>query len=289
LDLGSNLRPHQRPGRFPGRARSRTRPAFHVQAYRALARILRALRPDIVHTHSGKAGFLGRWAAHRAQVPVIVHTIHGPSFGSFQSAAANLVFRAAERSAGSITTHFVSVAQAMSEQYLAAGIGERNRYTRIFSGFQLKPFLEAKNDESLRRQLGIKPSDIVIGTIARLFNLKGHDDLITVAPELIRACPNVKFLWVGDGAWRARLEERIRQLGLSSHFVLVGLVPPTEVPAYLGLMDVLVHLSRREGLARALPQALATGCPIVAYDCDGARSVFQAKRDTWCPPTTSRH
>ncbi len=115
---------------------------------RRLENIFRGTRPDIVHTHSGKAGILGRLAAARAGVPLILHTIHGPSFGSFQNAPANFIFRAAERRAAKVTTHFVSVADAMTEQYLAAGIGRPAQYTKILSGFELAPFLAARCDSA---------------------------------------------------------------------------------------------------------------------------------------------
>jgi len=243
------------------------------RALQKLTRLFRECRPDIVHTHSGKAGVLGRLAAARADVPVIIHTIHGPSFGAFQGAWANRVFLAAERRAARVTTHFVTVADAMRDQYLAAGLGTPAQYTRVFSGFELEPFLAAKNDLQLRARLGLQPEDIVVGKIARLFKLKGHDDLLAVAPELVRACPRLKFLLVGDGEWRGRLEAEVRAAGLERHFVFTGLVPPTEVPALVGVMNLLVHLSLREGLPRALPQALAAGNPVVAYDCDGAREV----------------
>jgi glycosyltransferase involved in cell wall biosynthesis len=246
-------------------------PCRDIRALGQLERLFRATKPDLVHTHSGKAGILGRLAAARAGVPIIVHTIHGPSFGNFQGALANAVFRSAERRAGRVTTHFVSVAQAMTEQYLAAGIGRREHYTKIFSGFNLAPFLSAQNDPALRARLGIAMDDLVIGKIARLFKLKGHDDLFSVAPELIRQNPRIKFLLVGDGAWRRKLEGRARSLGLEKRVVFAGLVPPEEVPRYVGVMDALAHLSLREGLPRALPQALAAGKPVVAYDCDGAR------------------
>lgn len=244
---------------------------FH--ALRRLTEIFRRTRPDLVHTHSGKAGILGRLAAHRAGVPLIVHTIHGPSFGDFQGPLANAIFRAAERHAARVTTHFVSVAQAMTEQYLAAGLGRREQYTRIFSGFPLAPFLAATNDLALRKQLGLQPDDFVVGKIARLFALKGHADLFAAAPELVRRCPRLKFLLVGDGEWRERFETKVHALGLEKHFIFTGLLPPAEVPRYVGIMDALVHLSRREGLARALPQALAAARPVIAYDCDGAREV----------------
>jgi glycosyltransferase involved in cell wall biosynthesis len=242
-------------------------------ALRGLEKMLREQKPDIVHTHSGKAGILGRLAARRAKVPVIIHTIHGPSFGSFQNAASNFIFRSAEKYAARATTHFVVVADAMKEQYLAAGIGKPEQYTKIFSGFPLGPFLAAKNDTELRGKLGIAPDDFVIGKIARLFKLKGHDDLFAVAPELVRQSPKIKFLLVGDGEWRGRFENLAKTLGLERHFSFTGLVPPAEVPRYVGIMDALVHLALREGLPRALPQALAAAKPVVAYDCDGAREV----------------
>jgi glycosyltransferase involved in cell wall biosynthesis len=244
-----------------------------LQAWRQLREIFRLTRPDIVHTHSGKAGILGRLAARSAGVPVIVHTIHGPSFGPFQGAPANALFSAAERKAGAVTTHYVSVADAMTRQYLAAGIGHPEQYTRIFSGFPLAPFLAAQNDLNLRQSLGIQPGDIVVAKVARLFELKGHDDLISAAPGAVALRPNLKFLLVGDGAWRGRLEERVRRLGLARHFIFTGLVPPSEIPRYLGLADFVVHLSRREGLPRVLPQALAAGRPVLAYDCDGANEI----------------
>lgn len=248
-------------------------PYYDVAALFRLTKHFRQTHPQIVHTHSGKAGILGRIAAHRAGVPVIIHTIHGPSFGPFQGWVANTVFTAAERLAGRVTTHFVTVANAMSQQYLDAGIGRPDQYTRIFSGFVLQPYLTAKNDPDLRRRLGIEPSDFVVGKIARLFTLKGHDDLLDVAPCLVKQCPRIKFLFVGDGLWRDRLKERARSLGLEKSFIFAGLIPPAEVPRYVGIMDALVHLSRREGLPRALPQALAAGKPVVAYDCDGAKEV----------------
>jgi len=248
-------------------------PVKDLLALRKLETIFRQQKPDIVHTHSGKAGILGRLAARRAGVPVIIHTIHGPSFGDFQNAAANLVFRAAEKYAARATTHFVVVADAMKSQYLAAGIGAPEQYTKIFSGFQLEPFLTAENDLALRKRLGIAPEDFVIGKIARLFRLKGHDDLFAVAPELVRRNPKIKFLLVGDGEWRGRFENLARTFGLTNHFIFTGLVPPAEVPRYVGIMDALIHLSLREGLPRALPQALAAAKPVVAYDGDGAREV----------------
>lgn len=248
-------------------------PGKDFLALRRLTRLLREQKPDIVHTHSGKAGVLGRMAAARAGVPVIIHHIHGPSFGNFQSAFANFIFTAAERYAARFTTHFLCSASAMTRLYLAAGIGQPGMYTRVFSGFPLEPFLRATSDPALRAQLGIPTDAFVIGKIARLFPLKGHDDLLTALKRILPDCPQAHVLFVGDGVLRPQLEQRVRELGLAGKVAFTGLVPPDEVARYVGIMDCLAHLSYREALSRALPQALAAAKPVVAYDFDGADEI----------------
>ncbi len=249
------------------------RPRSDWTAYRKLIALFRQDRPEVVHTHSGKAGVLGRLAAAKAGVPLIVHTIHGPSFGKFQGPIANALFTFAEKRAGRLTDHFVVVADAMRNQYLGAGIGHASQFTKILSGFDLEPFLSARNDPHLRAKLGIAPDDFVVGKIARLVELKGHDDLFAVAHDLAARFPRLKFLLVGDGYWRRRFEELANSRGLAGRFIFTGLVSPSEIPRLVGVMNLLVHLSSREGLARALPQAMAAARPIVVYDCDGAREV----------------
>lgn len=254
----------------------------------SLYRYFKKTSPELVHTHSGKAGLIGRLAASLARVPLVVHSIHGPSFGPFQGRGANLLFKNAERLAGKCTDHFIVVAQAMADQYLAAGIGKPEAYTRIFSGFNLTPYLEARNDLALRQQYGIKPEEIVIGKIARLFYLKGHEELFAVAPEVIRAEPRVKFLLIGDGILRKQFEEELEAKGIRDHFVFTGLVPPAQIPRLAGIMDGLVHLSYREGLPRALPQALAAGKPVLAFDCDGAKEVCLSAETGYLIPLGDR-
>jgi glycosyltransferase involved in cell wall biosynthesis len=242
-------------------------------ALNQLTRVLREQKPDVVHTHSGKAGILGRIAAARAGIPVIIHHIHGPSFGPFQGALANTIFTAAERYAARYTTHFLCSAGAMTQLYLAAGIGRPENYTRVFSGFKLEPFLQAANDLQLRDQLRIPRDAFVIGKIARFFPLKGHDDLLKVFAKILPECPNAHLLLVGDGILRPQMEREVRERGWTDKVTFTGLVPPEEVARYVGLMDCLAHLSTREALSRALPQALAAGKPVVAYDFDGANEI----------------
>lgn len=242
-------------------------------AFRKLTEILRDQKPDLVHTHSGKAGILGRLAAKRAGVPIIVHHIHGPSFGNFQGALANRLFTAAERHAGKITDHFFCSADAMTRLYLAAGIGRAEQYTRIFSGFDLAPFLKAADDPALRRALGLDQKHFVIGKIGRLYHLKGHADALAAFARLAPQTPNARLLLVGDGILRGELENQARALGLGKKVIFAGLVRPAEVPRYLGIMDCVAHLSYREALSRVLPQALAAGKPVVAYAFDGADEI----------------
>ena len=146
-------------------------------------------------------------------------------------------------------------------------------FTRIFSGFNLEPFLNAKNDLALRNQLGLEAKHFVIGKVGRIFRLKGHADLVAAFAKLLPHAPHTRLLFVGDGALRGEIESQIHALGLDGKVIFTGLVPPGEVARYVGIMDCLAHLSYREAISRALPQALAAGKPVVAYAFDGADEV----------------
>lgn len=245
-----------------------------VRALSAIKRTLRAFRPDVVHTHSAKGGILGRQAAWSLGVPAIVHTVHGAPFHPYQSAAVRRFYRACERRAARQCHRLVSVADAMTDLMVDGGVAERSKFITIYSGMEVEPFLQANRmREEVRRRLGFRDDAIVVGKIARLFHLKGHDDLIEAARKVVGDEPRTQFLLVGDGILRPSLEQKIARMGLREHFRLTGLVPPEQIPEWIGAMDVLVHASYREGLARALPQALIAGKPVISYDVDGAREV----------------
>jgi glycosyltransferase involved in cell wall biosynthesis len=249
-------------------------------SYRRLKDVLRRFRPDVVHTHSAKGGVLGRAAAWSLGVPAVVHTVHGAPFHPWQGRGARTVFRFCERWAARRCHAMISVADAMTELMVAAGVAPREKFTTIYSGMEVEPFLRsAESRDRVRRELGYGPDDIVIGKIARLFKLKGHDDVIRAARLIVggdgsATCPRkVKFLFVGEGIFREQLERRIVAEGLAAHFKFAGLVPPDHIPELIAAMDIVVHASLREGLARVLPQALIAGRPVVSYDVDGAREV----------------
>ncbi len=247
-------------------------PITDYKIYRKLIRILREMQPDIVHTHSSKAGIIGRWAAHRAGCKRIIHTIHGLAFTASTSRIVNDVYRYLEKITAPITHKIVCVATDMADQSLRANVGKPEQYVTVFSGMDTRPFLNppVPRDE-VRKSLGIKDEDVIVGTIARLFYLKGHDDLLELAPYLCSRFPNLRFMWIGDGLLREQFEKQIASMNLKDRFLLTGLVSPTKIPELVNAMDILVHPSRREGLARALPQGQLAGCPVVTYDIDGNR------------------
>ena len=248
-------------------------PLSDYLAYRNLLREFTQFKPDIVHTHSGKAGFIGRLAAKKANVQNIVHSIHGPSFGTYQGWITNTLFRKAEKIAATHTDHFITVANAMEKHYLNAGIGDPKIYTKIYSGFNLKPYICNYDTAKIRNQIGIAKDDFVVGKIARLFDLKGHDSLFKIAPVLTKQLPNIRFLLIGDGPLKENFKRIAKQINCEKNFIFAGLVPPSKIPPLINSIDALMHLSRREGLARALPQAMAAAKPIVALDYDGAGEV----------------
>ncbi len=151
----------------------------------------------------------------------------------------------------------------MTDLMVKAKVAKQEKFTTIYSGMDVEPFLRsADHRESVRNDLGFSKSDVVIGKIARLFHLKGHQYIIDAAEQVCRKHPDVKFLFVGDGILREQFTSEIAKRGMQTRFVFTGLVPPSRVPDLIGAMDVLVHTSLREGLARALPQALISGKPV---------------------------
>lgn len=262
-------------------------------SYRKLKKLLRQLQPDIVHTHSAKAGILGRyagaalkgaWAPNR---PAVVHGIHGLAFHPYQSPWLNRLYIAIEKATAKRTDYFVSVADAMTDQSKAVGIGVDKPYVTAYSAIDEQQFLTPIPPEKkaqFRRDYDIPADAVVLVTIARLFMLKGHDYIIESAPELAKRFDNVVWLFVGNGNLADQYKQQVRELGLADRFRFTGLVPPSQVPLTIQASDILVHCSLREGLARTLPQAMLCGRPAISFDVDGAREVVNNSTGRLVPP-----
>ncbi|HZM90453.1 MAG TPA: glycosyltransferase family 4 protein [Blastocatellia bacterium] len=249
-------------------------PLSDIAAFYKLFRLIRKGRYHIVHTHSSKAGVLGRLAAKLAGTPIIVHTLHSLVFHDYQPWAVNRLWWVVKKLCAPMTDHFISVSSIISQKAIAAGIGPPEKFTTIYSGMELDWFLDSNVDPAaVRREFGIPEDAPVVGKIARLFSLKGHDQLLDAAPEVVRRHPDVRFFLIGDGLLYEHLRRRAREAGILDNFVFAGLIPRERIPEMIAPMDVVVHTSLREGLARVLPQALAMGKPCVSFDIDGAPEV----------------
>jgi glycosyltransferase involved in cell wall biosynthesis len=257
--------------------RRQINPLFDIPAYQEIKKYLEKLQPDIVHTHSAKAGILGRFAAYSLKNrPKIVHTIHGLTFHERQSEFLNKFYIAIEKSAAKRTDAFISVADAMTQKSLAAGIGKPRQFTTAYSAIEEDEFLSPITDQKrsqFRKKYNIPDDAIVLVTIARLFHLKGHEFIIESAKELAERFDNCIWLFVGDGILKDKLQKQIAAYGLSDRFRFTGLLPVEKMPLVIQSSDILVHCSLREGLARVLPQAMLCGKAAISFDIDGACEV----------------
>ena len=264
------------------RLRRAINPLNDIVSYFQIKKLLRQLQPDIVHTHSAKAGILGRFAGYRLKgnwaenLPVVLHTIHGLAFHQYQSQWLNRFYIAIEKSAAKRTDFFISVANAMTAQATAVGIGKPEQYVTAYSAIEEDDFLEPISEErkrDFRQKYEISKDSIVLITIARLFMLKGHEYIIESAKQLSERFEKCVWLFVGDGNLSDHFKQQVCQLGLAEKVKFTGLLPPSQIPLAIQSSDILVHCSLREGLARTLPQAMLCRKPAVSFDVDGAREV----------------
>jgi len=250
-------------------------PILDWQCLGELREILARYDPVVVHTHSSKAGILGRIAAYDSGVPCVIHTIHGMSFNRTQPRPVRMVYRGLEQHVAAYTDHFISVADAMTDQAVQAGLGERSKFTTIYSGIRTDWFDPARFDgREVRRRWGFEPDHVVVGTIARMTRGKGYEYLIPAMAQAAHQESRLRFVWIGDGNRRTEYEKELSTLGIRDRVHLVGLILPHEIPRVVAGMDILVHPSEWEGLARTLVQALLMEKPAVSFAIDGAPEVL---------------
>ncbi|MFH1614804.1 MAG: glycosyltransferase family 4 protein [Planctomycetota bacterium] len=271
-------------------------PLYDYLAYVQIKKLLERLRPDIVHTHSAKAGILGRFAAYalkdKAYRPAVVHTIHGLAFGSFQGRLLNRFYIAIEKAAAKRTDAFISVADAMTRQALAAGVGKPDMFTTAYSAIEEENFLNQLPTEQIaafRGKYNIPGDAVVLVTIARLAHLKGHEFIIESADRLAKRFENCCWLFVGDGNLAKKIKQDVRKAGLENRVKFTGLLPPDRIPLAIQASDILLHCSLREGLARAIPQAMLCSKPAVSFNLDGAPEVINRSTGRLVEPGNIDH
>jgi glycosyltransferase involved in cell wall biosynthesis len=246
-------------------------PAFSdAFAFIRLLLLTRRFKPDIMHTHTAKAGVLGRIVAIVCRVPIRVHTFHGHLLRGYFRPWLTKAIVTMERVLASRTTCLVAVGEKVRDELLAAGIGTPDQFQVVPPGVPLEQLLVLEPGETaVRDELRIDHGAPVVGFLGRLVAIKRIDRLVDIIREIATADPDVEFIVVGDGPERSRLEELRSQLGRRLH--LLGW--RGDVAAVLGAMDVVVNTSENEGMPVALIEAGAAGKPVVATDVGSTAEV----------------
>ncbi len=248
-------------------------PWWDLRAYFKIVSILEKERVDLVHTHSSKAGILGRWAAKKAGVPHIVHTVHGWGFHEKQFFLTRWFYLFLEKATAVITGTLITVSEDNRKEGLAFDIGREAQYRVIHSGidpwkYQLS-FLAVRRARTKLRTRGL-PCVLVLSNFK---NQKSPLDVVEVVETLRGKVPYVLVLWAGDGPLLEKVEREIKARGLERHFILLGW--REDVAELLAASDALLLTSLHEGLPRVVLQAMAAGKPVVATAVNGTPEAVQ--------------
>jgi glycosyltransferase involved in cell wall biosynthesis len=252
--------------------RREVHPARDVAALVALVRLVRRFRPHVVHTHTAKAGALGRLAARLTNVPVVLHTYHGHVFDGYFGPRRARVFLSVERALARHTDCLIAVSQAVRRDLLALGVGRAEQFRVVSPGLDLGPLLGADAMRgSLREELGIPPDAALVGIVARLVHIKAHEVFLRAAARVVRDAPGCRFVVIGDGERRAELEALAAREGLATRAHFLGW--RRDLPRIYADLDIVALTSRSEGSPVALIEAMAAGRPVVATRVGGVPDV----------------
>ena len=247
-------------------------PFADLAALAELVRSIRRERPAIVHTHTSKAGFVGRLAAVIARVPAVIHQPHGHIFYGYYSPRRTAVFTALERMAARWTDRIITLTDRGAAEHLARGIGRAEQYVTVPSGVPIAELrATAPPRAEARARLGLDPAAFVVVGLGRLVPIKGFDLLVRALPAVAEQVPSARVLLVGDGAERQRLEAVAASLDVTRQLRLAG--ETLDVAAYLAAADVVAVPARNEGMGRVIVEAMALGLPVVATAVGGIPAV----------------
>jgi glycosyltransferase involved in cell wall biosynthesis len=247
-------------------------PGRDVLALAGLVRLLRRERPAIVHTHTSKAGFIGRLAARLTGIPAVIHQPHGHIFYGYYGRAVTAFYVALERMAARWSDRLVTLTDREIDEHLALGIGRRSQFVTVPSGVPTAELRARAPARAAARAVLELPADaFVVAALGRLVPVKGFDLLVEAMPALLAAVPAARAVVIGDGPEQASLSSLAQRLGVRDRVRLYG--PSADPAAILAAADVLAAPSRNEGMGRALVEAMALGVPVVAAEVGGIASV----------------
>ncbi len=248
-------------------------PLRDLRALRRLLSIIAAERPHVVHTHTSKAGFVGRLAARLARVPAVVHQPHGHAFYGYWGRGKSALFAALERRAARWSDRIVTLTDRGIEEHLARRIGRRAQYVSVPSGVPVDRLrAAAPSRAAARERLHLEPAAFVVAGLGRLTPIKGFDLLVEALPAVAAAVPDARLVLIGDGPERAALEARAAALGVGGRLTVTGAVG--DVTPWLAAADVVAAPSRNEGMGRVIVEAMALGVPVVGAAVGGIPSVI---------------
>lgn len=243
-----------------------------------LASLIRRLQPHIVHTHTAKAGAVGRVAALVAQVqprPIIVHTFHGHVLRGYFGPLRSLAFRLLERRLAAVSDALVAVSPQVRDDLAALGVAPRERFAVVRLGIELDERVRAEADarERFRRLIGLPADRFVVGWIGRMTGVKRIDDVLVAFTRLRERGIDAALCLVGDGPDREQVERRAYELGIARHCFYLGY--QEEVAPWYAAFDAFVLPSANEGTPVSAMEALAAGCPVVATRVGGVPDVVR--------------
>ncbi len=255
-----------------------------VKALAALYRLIRRERPHIVHTHTAKAGFLGRLAARLAGVPVVVHTYHGHVLHGYYPPLTTWLLRRMEQALARVTDRLVAVSEEVKRELVAYGVANPEKITIVPLGFELKPLLEsARYRGGLRRELGLSNGAPLVGIVGRIFPIKNHRLFLDAAARVAAQDNAAGFVIVGDGVLRQKMEEHASALGIADRVIFTGW--RRDLPRIYADLDVLVVSSNNEGTPVSAIEAMASGCPVVATRVGGLPDLIEEGETGYLVPS----
>ena len=247
-------------------------PVLDAWATVALWRLLRRVRPEVVHTHTSKAGAVGRLAARLAGIPVVIHTPHGHIFYGYYGSVASAIIRLLERHLAKITDRIVTLTDRGAQEHVQYKIASPQKFVTIHGGNSLAQFRSLRVNATVKRkELGLPPEGPIIGTVGRLVPIKGHTWLLRAVPRVLAEFPQASVVLIGDGPLLGELKELADELGITPHVVFLG--TRHDIPECLAVLDLFVLPSLNEGMGRALVEAMAVGSPVVATRVGGIPDV----------------